>query len=520
MAPQSVIVYQALILAALFACAAAWVVAHRYRRRMRQLMRAPPAAQSAAPASVEAIAPALPPVRLSLADNRAAGIRLTALLVALSCLIAATSACLWCLLMFPGDPLFPKRVAVVALVQLWPVVPALALVWRWPRRRLFAALLGWCAAIAAVLLVELSPLQALGVMATEVGLSLALASLVFLGNAARAVAPWLLMPAALLMWVSLTSVDLFFAMFQHPSPSLIALLTSLEAWLGGSWLVFFALLALAALGPWLIAWWPVRALGRALGRAYSRKWLSDLMVVFTGVWAFALTDRALTVADRHAGAAAAAMYLPLLWIPAAMGLSGRWRIRRGRPPTLLMLRVFQQDALARGLFDHVAERWRLSGNTVMIAGTDLADRTLDADDVFRFLDGKLSERFIVSPADVPRRIAEFDMTADADGRYRINECYCHDTTWQDALQALVRSSDVVLMDLRGFQSHNAGCLYELATLANTPHALRVVVLIDARTDRDAAEAAVASGRRERFRWIDAARFDASKRREVMAHLFA
>lgn len=40
----------------------------------------------------------------------------------------------------------------------------------------------------------------------------------------------------------------------------------------------------------------------ALGRAYSRKWLSDLLVVFTGVWAFALTDRALTVAEYGAGA--------------------------------------------------------------------------------------------------------------------------------------------------------------------------------------------------------------------------
>lgn len=53
------------------------------------------------------------------------------------------------------------------------------------------------------------------------------------------------------------------------------------------------------------------------------------------------------------------------------------------------------------------------------------------------------------------------MAADIDGRYRVNRCYCHDATWQDALQALVRFSDVVLMDLRGFQTHNAGCRYEL-----------------------------------------------------------
>jgi hypothetical protein len=182
--------------------------------------------------------------------------------------------------------------------------------------------------------------------------------------------------------------------------------------------------------------------------------------------------------------------------------------------------VFQQDAHARSLFDHVVERWRLSGNTVMIAGTDLADRTLDADDIFQFLDRKLAQRFIVTPADVARRIDAFDMMADIDGRYRVNECYCHDTTWQDALQALVRVSDVVLMDLRGFQAHNTGCRYELATLARASRTLRVVVLVDARTDRAVAQEAVGSGQHERFIWIEASAFNASKRREVLAHLFA
>lgn len=517
MASQPIIVYQALILSVLVACVVAWVIAHRYRRRMQQLMRAPLTGESTARATDVAAGSPPPPAQFSLADNRAAVMRLSTLLIALSCLIAVTSACVWCVLMFPGDPLFPKRVAAVALLHLWPVIPALALTWRWPRKRLFGALLLWCAAIFVVLLVKLSPLAALKVMGSEVGLSSVLVLLVFLGNATRAVAPWLLMPAALLMWASLTSIYMFFSM--HQSPLLISSVKLLEWLLGGRGYVFFVLLVLVALGPWVLAWWPMRVLGRALARAYSRKWLSDLLVVFTGVWAFALTDRALTVANR-AGVVAFAMFLPLLWIPAGMALAGWWRARRGRPPTLLVLRVFQQDALARSLFDHVAERWRLSGNTVMIAGTDLADRTLDADDIFRFLDRKLAQRFIVSPADIPRRIAEFDMTVDIDGRYRINECYCHDTTWQEALQALVRFSDVVLMDLRGFQAHNAGCRYELAALAGASRELRVVVLIDARTDRGAAEAAVSSGRRERFTWIEASHFNVNKRREVLAHLFA
>src|SRR5262249_54132248 len=201
-------------------------------------------------------------------------------------------------------------------------------------------------------------------------------------------------------------------------------------------------IALSAVLPWLLAWWPVHLLGRAIGRAYARKWLSELLVLFTAVWAISLLSLALAVSlDR--GAAGVAVVLPLLRIPLLFTI-----VRR--PPTLLVLRVFQRDAQVQDLFDHVVERWRLSGNTVLIAGTDLAIRTLDADDIYMFLDG---------------RLAAFDIARDADGRFRVNECYCHDSTWQQTLNALVERSDVVLMDLRSFQVHNDGCRYELAALA-------------------------------------------------------
>jgi len=149
----------------------------------------------------------------------------------------------------------------------------------------------------------------------------------------------------------------------------------------------------------------------------------------------------------------------------------------------------------------------------------LADRTLDADDIFTFIDGGLSGRFIAAPEAVAPRLAVFDMAADADGRFRVNECYCHDTTWQEALRALVQRSDVVLMDLRGFQAHNAGCRFELAALSDAPRLQRVVVLSDAQTDRAAADASIAPGAAGRFTWLDAARIDRAKRHEVLAQLF-
>jgi len=518
MTPNAGKLYVALIVSVLLSCVAAWLIARLYRRRMQQLMRATHAEESAAPAA--ATAPDVPlPLPVSLAGNHHAGIRLILLLIALSCLMAVTSASIWYALRFPGEPLLPRRVAVMAMLHLWPMIPALALIWRWSRTRLFGTLLLWGGAFFVVALwrsIEPRPLGLLMLMASECGLSLPLVLLVFLGNATRAIAPWLLMPVAVLVFSALAGLDTLTYMAQRESPLLKSFIAPLEGLPG--WSGVYVVFALFVLLSSIIVWWPVRMLGRALGRAYSRKWLSDLLVVFTGVWAFALTDRALTLFTT-AGTEAFAMYLPLLWTPAVMLLARRGR-RPGRAPTLLILRVFQRDKQARSLFDHVIERWRLSGNTVMIAGTDLADRTLDAADIFQFLDRRLAERFVVSPAAVARRVAAFDMAADIDGRYRINECYCHDTTWQDALQALMRYSDVVLMDLRGFQTHNAGCRYELTTLAQASRELRVVALTDSLTDRAAAKEAIASGRQERFTWIEASHFKPSKHREVLAHLFA
>jgi hypothetical protein len=202
-----------------------------------------------------------------------------------------------------------------------------------------------------------------------------------------------------------------------------------------------------------------------------------------------------------------------------MLLSRRLRGSAGRPPTLLVLRVFQHDAQVQRLFDHVVERWRLSGNTVLIAGTDLALRTLDADEIFTFLDGRLESRFIREPADVAARLAEFDLARDADGRFRINECYAHDSAWRAALAALLEISDVALMDLRSFQARNAGCRYELGELARARHVGRVVVLTDAQTDRATAQSAVALAPPGRFVWLDASSIDDAKQREVLESLF-
>lgn len=113
---------------------------------------------------------------------------------------------------------------------------------------------------------------------------------------------------------------------------------------------------------------------KCLGRAYARKQLTELMVLFTAVWAISLLFQALSAASEM-GRRGVVMLLPLAWIPLAIALNRHLlRARCGRPPTLLVLRVFQHEAQVQSLFDHVVERWRLSGNTSLIAGTDLPAR--------------------------------------------------------------------------------------------------------------------------------------------------
>ena len=505
-----------LILAVLFACLGAWTLAWRYRAAMRRLMSAPSLARLATSSSSprnEAPSTYTSPAPRSLAGNRRAAWALSGLLIAMSCLIAATSGSLWLALAFPGEPFAWKRAAVIALMHLWPVVPALALMWRWSLARVLLALAVWVVVCYGVMLwrsIEPQPVQALLALAVEIGPALVLVTLLCSSDATRAAAPWLLPPLVLLVWSSILGLDLLSALVAQRSAILL--------WLVG-WLPATAALVLFALLPWLIAWWPLRWLGRALARAYARKWLSDLIVLFTAVWTMALLVEALSVASV-AGGRAVAMLASLVWIPIVMTLNAALRgAAERRAPTLLVLRVFQRDAQVQQLFDHVVERWRVSGNIVLIAGIDLADRTLDADDIFTFIDGGLSGRFIAAPEAVAPRLAAFDMAADADGRFRVNECYCHDTTWQAALRALVQRSDVVLMDLRGFQAHNAGCRFELAALSDAPRLQRVVVLSDAQTDRAAADASIAPGAAGRFTWLDAAHIDRAKRHEVLAQLF-
>ena len=199
---------------------------------MQQLMSVPCAPDPSVPVA-ESIAGSPPPTPVSLTDNGLAGMRLTMLLMGTSFLIAVTSTVIWAALSFPGEPLKPKAVAAMSLFNLWPVIPVLALLWRWSSMRLFGTLLLWCGVSFPIFSwgFELKPVQTLAMMA-EIPWPLVLMSLVFLGNATRAIAPWLLIPAALLMWSSLAGLGVFMFIEERQSPVLMSLINLLQKVLG------------------------------------------------------------------------------------------------------------------------------------------------------------------------------------------------------------------------------------------------------------------------------------------------
>ncbi|WP_310567985.1 hypothetical protein [Hydrogenophaga sp.] len=511
----------ALQIGVLLAAIASWLVASAYRRRMLALMRGGPAPQdaSAHAASSAAAASTLAPARARRADlpqtHRRASQRALLAVAAVCLLIGLTQSWLSFLFVYDDARGFTlRRVLVLGLVYAWPMVMGWGLLRRWSWGRVLAGIGAYLLVMAVVVMLNSTEQQTwagvMGWLGSVVVIPMVVALLISASGRIRAVAPYLLPIFLVLSAASTGALSLLAVGVQYPPVWIIQLVGVLGAW---------PTIVLLALLPWLLLAWPVWRLGLWLAQAYRDKRFSDLGYLLAAYWFVILVASALPAVEG-AGWLGFTQLLPWLWLPLLARWLPRWLAPDGAPPTLLVLRVFQQDAAVEALFDRVIERWRLTGNTVLIAGTDLISRTLDPDDLFTFLNGRLGERFIASPAQVPQRLADFDLQPDPDGRYRVNECYCFDSTWQAALAALVQRADVVLMDLRGFQAKNAGCRHELGVLSLAPNVQRVVLLHDERTDRAAADSDIAAAPEGRFVWVDAGRLSQATVAQILGRLLA
>lgn len=153
-------------------------------------------------------------------------------------------------------------------------------------------------------------------------------------------------------------------------------------------------------------------------------------------------------------------------------------------PRLLYLRVFALGAESRSLFERILKHWRYVGSIQMISGPDLATTTVEPHEIITYVTGQLNNSFCSDQDSIDRKIKQADTLPDLDGTHRVNEFFCRDNNWKEALLELTQNSEIILMDLRSFQQVHKGCCYEIETLIQHVALEKIIFLVDGYTDMD------------------------------------
>ena len=252
---------------------------------------------------------------------------------------------------------------------------------------------------------------------------------------------------------------------------------------------------LLALPMGLLAWWRLKS----LAGAYEAKRFSDAQLLLRTWWLLIVAVEVVDQVNARPEAVGVVLATAVVAIAAFAPLLSlalqRAAALPGRPPprTLLVLRVFGDTARSEALFDRMVARWRWFGPVTLIAAPDVIARTIDPGDFLRFASGRIASSFVTDAGELQRRLATLDVLPDPDGRFRVNEFCCHDSSWQATVVQLIERADAVLMDLRGYGAQRAGCDFELGELARRRRPGQVVLLVDASTDRTRLEPLLSSG---------------------------
>ena len=399
-------------------------------------------------------------------------------------------------------PVSPGGIAAILWVNLWPIVPALGLllVLSWTGTLRLGGLFLLCGSLV-VMLVTFAGQIARGTFNSAPFTNVYWANTLLLATA--------YLPALVLLFISWRRIravvamtlaaTLFFGLglpfFRRAVVAIFeadALGALMLAFAGGTTphAAFYSIYMLVALP---VGWFGWRVL-RRLAVAFERKAFSDIQLV-VDCW-FAIVTMELIAMQLAGpfglrgiaiGLFAFAFYratveMMLRVKPLVIPAEPEDAIKR-----LLLLRVFGHQSRTERLFDYIAQHWRFRGPVQLIAGADLAMRTIDPGDVLAFVSGRLRNQYVASPDEIPARIERLDMRPDPDGRFRVNELYCLHDTWKATLQALLTVTDAVVMDVRGFSRKSRGVLYELQEIVTKISTERIVLIADHATDEQLLE---------------------------------
>lgn len=387
----------------------------------------------------------------------------------------------FCFLRSSNTEFLPLRYLILLWVFSWPLVPTLALVAATRRRTrlLLAVAHGAVFVVLGAAALARSPDSSIGQLAVlwlSTNLPPTLLLVVFLIRRVRAVGPLVVT----FMVMALTGSNLLLSVLDRHQGLLRSVAgVGFSLGLGGTG-VFWALILIGFLLFAVLGWFALQW----IRRRYLAKGMNDQSLILDALWL--LFGISYSIGLAFEGAAWILSGLVAFVAYKATVLAGfRLGGGVGAPPRdarLLILRVFSLGKRSEELFDAVTRHWRYLGDVRLIAGPDLAMATVEPHEFLDFVSGRLDRQFIDGPEALTRRLKELDTRPDFDGRFRVNDFFCHDDTWQMTLARLVGTSDVVLMDLRGFSPQNAGCAYELHELVGTAPLERVVIAMDATTD--------------------------------------
>lgn len=224
---------------------------------------------------------------------------------------------------------------------------------------------------------------------------------------------------------------------------------------------------------WLLAIW--------IRKGYVTKKLSDQTIVLDSIWIIFGIAYSVSLAFEDI-AWILSFFVAFLLYKIVFQIGFRIANPVSANTRLLILRVFQLGKRSERIFDAITKYWRYGGSVQFIAGPDLATSTVQPHEFLAFLSKKITRLFIHTKPELDEHLSNMDLRPDFDGRFRINDFFCYESTWEMVLSKLVQHSDAVLMDLRSFSPERKGCIREISELINIVPVGRIVLVIDESTD--------------------------------------
>lgn len=390
---------------------------------------------------------------------------------------------------FVSDDTFeiaPIRFISLFWIYLWPVVLTVNLVAAATRRAKFASVAVYFLILAIIIAISIpiSSGASWGLLLawTIYNLPATVLLLTFLNRRVRAVGPLVL----IFLLLAVLGSQLALSILLISDVIIYALLDAVGILGLGHITVFYGLALLGFVIVWPLGW----LLLRIVRSLYEQKKISDQSISIDAIWLLFGIAYSLMLASGEkisdwwifSGLLAFIGFKIVAW--AGLRLLNSRTSETKNLSRLLLLRVFSLGKQSERMFSALATHWRHVGNIELIAGPDLATSTLEPHEFLDFVSGKLGRRFIDGPQALEQRISEMDIKPDQDGRFRVNDFFCHLDTWKMVLSSLVKETDAVMMDLRGFTSENRGCLHEIDELVNIVPLGRVVFIIQSPADEE------------------------------------